>query len=232
MKKLLLGLITILIIILIAITVIKGIQIGEFKILGITEIKQEDEDLDKKINNATRAAGSDYQRKIDELNEAIKKLENEKETYQDMVNVSTESEVEASNQLYKNTIDFIFVRIENHAKSEGVNIDLSVTRSSSGAENTYNLNFTARGPYAGIEEFITDIEDDSKLGFKIEEFKMVASSESSNQVEASFTCKDITINGINTNIVNSQTNENDTTNTTNTNNTTSTNNTAATNTAE
>lgn len=217
MKKLLLSSITILIIILIAITVIKGIQIGETKILGIIEIKRQDEDLDQKINDATKAASSDYQRKIDDLNDAIKKLESEKETYQDMVNVSTESEVEASNQLYKNTIDFIFVRIENHAKSEGVNIDLSVTRSTSGAENTYNLNFTARGPYAGVEEFITDIEDDSKLGFKIEEFKMVASSENSNQVEASFTCKDITINGINTNLVNTQTNTNNTNNMANTN---------------
>ena len=39
----------ILIIILIAITVIKGIQIGEFKILGITEIKQEDEYCDNYV---------------------------------------------------------------------------------------------------------------------------------------------------------------------------------------
>lgn len=227
MKKLLLTIIIILIIILTAVTVIKGIEIGKLNVLGIAKIKEENNKLDNGIQEATKLAGSEYQRKIDDLNNAIKKLEAEKETYEDMVNVSTDSEVQAANQSYKNTIDFIFVRIENHAKSEGVNIDLSVTRSSSGAENTYNLNFVARGPYAGVEEFITDIEDDSKLGFKIEEFSMIASSENANEVQASFVCKDITINGINTNMINTTNNNtnNDKNNTTAENNTTTQNNT-------
>lgn len=204
MKKLLLSVIVILILVLVGITVIRGFQLGGIKILGIAKIKTKNEELDDVINQATKLASVDYQRKLDDLNSAIKKLESEKTNYEDMVNVSTDSEVEAANQTYDYKIDFLWIRIENHAKTEGVNMKMELTRSSSGAQNVYNLNFTATGPYIGIEEFITHIEDDSKLGFKIEDFKMTTGSEEdSNIVQASFTCKDIKIEGISTNTINS-----------------------------
>lgn len=74
---------------------------------------------------------------------------------------------------------------------------MKVTRSASGESDTYDLNFSATGTYTGIEEFITDLEDDSKLGFKIEDFSMTATSGSNGeQVEATFVCKNIIIKGI------------------------------------
>ena len=214
MKKLLLSVIAVLIIILTGITIVKGFQIGQLNILGITEIKSENEKLDTTIKQATKLASTDYQKKIDSLNETIKKLETEKNNYEDMVSVSTESEVQAANQSYDYMMDFLLIRIENHAKSEGVTIKMDVTTSSSGAQNVYNLNFAATGPYVGIEEFITNIEDDSKLGFKIEDFKMITSSESKNTVQASFVCKDISIGGISSNTVDTTTENVNETNTT------------------
>lgn len=205
MKKLLLSIVIILVIILTGITVVNGFQIGELTILGITGIKEKNEELDTTIKQATKLASTDYQKKIDDLNETIKKLESEKTKYDDMVDVSTDSEVQAANQSYENMIEFLLIRIENHAKTEGVTMKMDVTGSTSGAENVYNLNFTATGAYVGIEEFITDIEDDSKLGFKIEDFKMTASSENGSTVQATFTCRDISINGISSNTVNTRT---------------------------
>lgn len=199
MKKLLLSILTVLVIILTAITMIKGLKIGNINILGIMEMKQKNEELDTTVKEATKLASTDYQKRIDDLNDAVKKLEAEKTSYEDRVNVSTENNVEAANQTYENMIEFLLVRIENHAKSEGVAMNMVVTRSSSGAENVYNLNFTATGSYVGIEEFITDIEDDSRLGYKIEEFKMNSSSEGGNTVQATFVCKDIKIEGISSN---------------------------------
>ena len=61
-------------------------------------------------------------------------------------------------------------------------------------------------------QFITGIEDDSKLGFKIENFSMSASSESGDQLEATFVCKDITIQGIDSTTSSSVTTQVDTTN--------------------
>lgn len=199
MKKLLLSILTVLVIILTAITMIKGLKIGNINILGIMEMKQKNEELDTTVKEATKLASTDYQKRIDDLNDAVKKLEAEKTSYEDRVNVSTENNVEAANQTYENMIEFLLVRIENHAKSEGVAMNMVVTRSSSGAENVYNLNFTATGSYVGIEEFITDIEDDSRLGYKIEEFKMNSSSEGGDTVQATFVCKDIKIEGISSN---------------------------------
>lgn len=213
MKKLLLGTMILLIIILTGVTMVEGVQIGEIKILGIKEIRSRNIELDESIKQATKLASTDYQKKIDDLNETIKSLEKEKQTYEDMVNVSTESEVEASKQSYENKVEFLFIRIENHAKSEGVQMKMEVARSTSGAEDVYNLNFTVIGGYAQIEEFITNIEDDSKLGYKIEEFKMVSSKD--DDVQATFVCRDIKITGISSNTtINTTTTTIDTTNTT------------------
>ena len=234
MKKLLISVIILLFLILTGVTVVKGIEIGPLKVLGILEIKDENDKLDDKVKQATKLTSTDYQKAIDDLNDAIKQLENQKNSYEDMINVSTDSQVEAANQTYNNTIDFLFVRIENHAKSEGVTMKMEVTRSSTGVNNVYNLNFTATGSYTGIEEFITGIEDDSKLGFKIEDFSMVASSQSGDQLEATFVCKDITIQGIDSTITSSTTTQIDSTdtNTTEQTNSINTNTTTQTNTVQ
>lgn len=216
MRKILIALIMVVILVFTGVTVINGIQIGKFEILGISKVKQKNDDLDTTVKKATKLASTDYQQKVDELNSALKKLEVEKSNYEDLANVSTESEIQAANKTY-NTIDFLFVRIENHAKSEGVTIEMKVTRSASGESDTYDLNFSATGTYTGIEEFITGIEDDSKLGFKIENFSMVASSNNGEEVEATFVCKNITIKGLSNSTVTTTTTQVDTTNTNTTN---------------
>ena len=225
MKKLLLIIINVLLIVLTSISIVKGTKIGKIQVYGIPEIKKEDEDLDSLVQDATKLASTDYQKKIDDLNTEIKNYESKKDEYNNMISVSTDGEVASASQIYNNTIDFLLIRIENHAKAEGVTIDLSVTRSSSGSQNVYDLNFTATGPYVGVEEFITDIEDDSKLGFKIEEFKMIA-GKGNDEVKATFVCKDITINGIaqdnGSSQVQTQTSDKDTTDNANNTNTTNT----------
>lgn len=219
MKKLVLTILIILALILTGITVVRGFQIKNLNILGIMQIKDKNEELDGKIDEATKLASTDYQKKMDDLNSEIKKLEAEKTKYEDMVNISTENQVDAANQFYDYLIDFLWIRVENHAKEEGVKMKLDLTRSSTGAEDTYNLNFTATGTYIGIAEFITHIEDDEKLGFKIEDFRMTAFStpttstssknntkentntvEDTNTVQAMFTCKDIKIEGVSSNM--------------------------------
>ena len=72
-------------------------------------------------------------------------------------------------------------------------------------------------------QFNTEME---KLGFKIENFSMVPSS-STTDLQATFTCKDITIKGISnsSSTINQSTNNQTNNTTTNTNNTTSSNST-------
>lgn len=86
----------------------------------------------------------------------------------------------------------------------------------------------------GISEFIRDIEDDSDLAFKIEEFSMRTGA-STSELQATFICKNIPIEGISSLDTSansaSNTNQNTTNNTnSNTTNSTSTNTTNTTNT--
>ena len=72
MKKLLISIIIILVLILTVITIINGIKIGNFKILGIVEIKKQNEELDNKIKDATKLASTDYPKALDDLNKNLK----------------------------------------------------------------------------------------------------------------------------------------------------------------
>ena len=106
---------------------------------------------------------------------------------------------------------------------------MEILQGSSGAAGTYNLRFTVTGSYISIVDFISDIENDSTLGFTIEEFKMVPTSTEAN-LEATFVCKDITIKDISsasaaTATSTSTPSTSNTTNTTNNNTTTTSTNT-------
>ena len=71
MKKLLISIIVILVLILTCFIIIKGLEIGNLKILGISEIKQQNENLDIKIKEATKVASTDYPKALDNLNKTV-----------------------------------------------------------------------------------------------------------------------------------------------------------------
>lgn len=93
MKKLLISVLIILICALVIVTGIKGIHLGNINVLGISEIKSENADLEKKLEQATTLVSTDYPSQISTINSDIKAMNNEKQTYEDLVAVSTDSEV-------------------------------------------------------------------------------------------------------------------------------------------
>ena len=231
MKKLLISVIIILVLVLTVNTIINGLEVGNIKILGITAIKEQNENLDNKIKEATKKASTDYPKTLDSLDDAEKDFKTTKEKYEEMVNVSTESEIQAASQYGVYEIGMLWIELGNHAKNEDVTMDVAArdltaidTTTTSEVDKKYNCNlyFTATGSYAGIAGFIEDIEDDSKLGFKIEDFKITASSEGNSILQATFTCKDIIIRGISTSSV-TTTDTSTTTETANNTNTTTNN---------
>lgn len=232
MKKLL---ILVLIALLVALTMfigIKGVTIGSIEILGIKGIQEKNSELDEKIQQAGKLAEKTYSQAVSEVEVNAKKLKEEKQNYEDMTTISTDGEVQASNQIEKYEIEALWVKLGKHATTEGVVMKMDVKPASSGAQGVYNLNFTATGGYVQIEEFISSIENDSTLGFKIEEFKMVPSG---NDLQATFVCKDIPIKEVSalTTQTEPQSTSNTTGSTTNTNSTsaTGTNNTTVNNTS-
>ncbi len=235
MKKLLILILIALVLALTIFTIINGISIGNFSILGINQIQSKNAELEENVTEATKLASSTFPSKVSELNASMKKLNEEKASYDEMVAVSDTGDVQTASRLSNYTLDFLWTEIGTHATSEGVNIDIGLT-AGTGGENVYNMNFTAVGSYVGISEFIRDIEDDSDLAFKIEEFSMKA-GESTSQLQATFVCKNIPIEGISSidtstqNATDGNTTNTNSTNSTNTNSSNSTNTTNSTNTS-
>ena len=236
MKKLLILILIALVLTLTIFTIMNGFEIGGFSIWGIKTIQDENAKLDETVTEATRLASSTFPGKVSEVNASMKKLEEQKTTYQDMAAVSSTGDVQSASQLSNYTLDFLWTEIGTHATSEGVNIDIALT-AGTGGQSVYDLNFTVVGSYVGICEFIRDIEDDSDLAFKVEQFSMTA-GESTSSLRATFVCKNIPIEGISSiDTRTTTTTDENATNTTNTNSTNSTSNTASnstntTNTAE
>lgn len=229
MKKLLILILIALVLTLTIFTIVSGVDIGNFEILGIKKIQAENEELDKQIEEATKLVTVTYPRKISEMNNNIKVLEENKQKYEDMVSVSTSDEVLAATQISNYQVETLWTTIGIHAKKNGVVINMSITKGT-GEENNYNLNFTVNGSYINISEFVRSLEDDSTLGFKIDEFSLKPGA-SDNDLQATFICRNIIILGI-TQSATTQPNENNNTDTTNTNSVTSntTNNTNTANT--
>lgn len=228
MKKILILILIALILALTIFTIVSGVELGEITILGIKGIQSENEKLDQKIEEATRLVTVTYPKKISEINSNIQKLEEAKKEYEDMATISTSDEVNAATQISNYKIETLWTTIGIHAKKTGVTINIAVVNGT-GGENSYNLNFTVNGTYINISEFIRSIEDDSTLGFKIEEFALKPGT-SDNDLQATFVCKNIIILDLSqtTNVTEeTENNTNNTTNTTNTTNATNTTNNTA-----
>ena len=221
MKKLLILILIALVLALTIFTIINGLEVENFQVWGIRTIQDGNNALEEIVTQATRLATSTFPGKVSDVNESMKQLEEQKTIYQDMVTISDTDDVQNASQLSNYTLDFLWTKIGTHATSEGVSIDIFLT-AGTGGEDVYDLNFTVVGGYVGICEFIRDIEDDSDLAFKIEQFAMTA-GESTSSLRATFVCKNIPIEGISgldTRTTDSAT-ENTTNNTTNNTNNTS-----------
>lgn len=221
MKKLLISILIALLLILSIFIALNGLNIGRLEILGIKGIGQKNSELDQKIQQATQLSSIDYQKAVDEVENNSKKLTEEKKNYEELALLNTDAEGQATAQIQKYEVEALWVKIGNHATSEGATIKMDIVKGNSTAENVYDLNFTVNGSYISIIDFISDIENDSTLGFKIENFKMSGSGDS---LQATFVCKEITIIDVNEGQV--VTDTNNTTNTSNTANTTNTNSTS------
>lgn len=247
MKKLLM---LILIALLVAFSIflfIQGVHIGSFEIPGIKIIQEKDDELDAKIQQAGKLAEKDYKQAVGDVTASSQQLKQQKKNYEDMTAISTDAEGKSTNQIEKYEIETLWVRLGNHATSQGVVMQMDVIKGNSSTQDMYNLKFTATGSYISITDFISAIENDSTLGFKIEEFKMNPSS-SGSDLQATFVCKDIAIKDVSqsttttpspstdtstntNNTTNSTTNNTNSNSTSNTSNSTNTTNTSSSNAA-
>ena len=187
MKKLL---ILILIVLLLALTFIvgmKGFGIGKIDVLSIQGIQNKSADLDEKIQEAGKLAQKDFKQAVSDVESTAQELENVKEEYLSLLPQNAEDGSQTLPTLKRYEIETLWVKIGNHATSEGTVIKMDVVQGGTGIEtpdtttgteaasttatatetNTttrsnqeysyYDLKFTVNGSYIAITDFISDI---------------------------------------------------------------------------
>lgn len=198
MRKILISTLSVILLALLAVTMIKGVHIKKFNILSISEIKKERDNLDKSLQNLRTLTATKYPSTVEQLNNNAKVLLEKKEEYSNLVFFSSDEEVRKANSYENYEMEYLWSKIGNHATKHGVVLDFKVMNKSNSNSATagnlkyYDLNFVVTGAYVPITDFVSSIENDQSLGFRIENFKMVPSDNNS-LLQASFTVRDVAI---------------------------------------
>lgn len=215
MRKILIGILTILLIVMAILVITKGLTIGNFKILSVKQIIEGNDKLTAEISETEKLIRSNYPTELETLDSTVSSLLAAKEEYQDLADVSTKSEINKATTVETYTVEFLWTRLGRHATAEGVYLSYTPTNNS--------IKFTVSGDYIPILSFVSAIENDSKLGFRIENFKLIPGG---NNLQATFETRNINIKteGVNTAVQSTTITESAPTNTpdTNTQNTNST----------
>ncbi len=215
MRKILIGILTILLIVMAVLVITKGLTIGNFKILSVQQIIEGNDKLTAEISETEKLIRSNYPTELETLDSTVSSLLAAKEEYQDLADVSTKSEINKATTVETYTVEFLWTRLGRHATAEGVYLSYTPTNNS--------IKFTVSGDYIPILSFVSAIENDSKLGFRIENFKLIPGG---NNLQATFETRNINIKteGVNTAVQSTIITESAPTNTpdTNTQNTNST----------
>lgn len=181
-------LIMILIVILLTALVIMGVQglsVGGFKIHSIRGIIEDNQNLDEELAKLTYSIENDYETSKTNLQKSLQDLLKNKQDYQDAITFRTDAEIQKANQSEKYKIDYLWTKIGLYATKNGVELQMNVSNSSNGVPSQYDVSFAAIGEYLSISEFVYAIENDSNLGFKIENFNMQSYSGTTNGEEGS-----------------------------------------------
>ena len=191
MRKILISVLVVLLIILAYFTIFQGISIGTFNILSVEGIIGTNDELTDRIEEANSKIKSDLQGKKSELSENVKTLLANKESYYRLANISTESEINKANSQETYDIEYLWLRVGSHARSEGVNIKMDVKESNEQDSTLKNLSFTVAGSYIGIIDFVSSLEDDSELSFRIQNFNLLPEENQSSQADENTTVSNL-----------------------------------------
>ena len=185
-----------------------GVQIGDFQILSIKQITEKNSEIDIKIAELNKIIAIDYPEKNQALKDESKGMLAAKEEYLKLTANSSEAEILKATMQEGYQIDFLYTRIGNHAKSKGVWTEMKIVQGD--YEGVKDIRFTVEGSYVGITDFIYEIENDTKLNYRIKEFKLVPKDSIGNILKATFVTKNIRIEGqiIDETLTNDNQNEN------------------------
>lgn len=187
MKNKITLIIFLLLVILLIIAVFNGIKIGNFQILSISELRLKNDELNKTISLASTLTSTEYPKTISTLEETYEKYNIQKQKYEE-VSGFTENDSKEFYETKQYDIGYLWKVIGKYATSHNLKIGMDVKKAN--GQDIYDLYFDVSGQYVNISEFIKNLENNSDLYFRIDNFKMNGSSDI---VTSSFVVKDVKI---------------------------------------
>ena len=187
MRKILISILVCLLLIGSAFFMVNGIS--KVNIKGIKGLSEKNGQIEQKISDLSNVISVTYANTESNLKRTANTLQDSKTEYENQAALSNSQSPSYASQLETYDIDYLWTKLGNYARDEKVVIKIDLVASGT-STNLYNLNFTTTGAYVNITNFIYEIENDSKLGFKIDEFKMNSSGDT---LTATFSCKEVPI---------------------------------------
>ena len=187
MRKILISILVCLLLIGSAFFMVNGIS--KVNIKGIKGLSEKKGQIEQKISDLSNVISVTYANTESNLKRTANTLQDSKTEYENQAALSNSLSPSYASQLETYDIDYLWTKLGNYARDEKVVIKIDLVASGT-STNLYNLNFTTTGDYVNITNFIYEIENDSKLGFKIDEFKMNSSGDT---LTATFSCKEVPI---------------------------------------
>ena len=166
----------------------EGIKIGEVEVLSISQLIEKNKQLDEKITEASRLTTTNYPDNVQTLEETYERYEIQKQKYEELAGVTNKNNEEIY-ETKQYDIGYLWRVLGNYATKRRVNLGIQVQKNSNGT-SSYNINFTVNGKYVNISQFITDIENDSDLYFRIYNFKMSGEGE---LITSTFTVRNVNL---------------------------------------
>lgn len=197
MRDRIITIVAVLAFVLTIIFMINGMKIGNMQISSIKQIIQKNEETNQKIEEVAKITNIDYESATQNIEKVSEELKNSEEKYYDLLENSSDGE----DKVYETEeydIAYLWTIIGRYATQLDINLGMNVVKSAS----LYNLEFTLKGTYNDISKFITKIENDSELHFRIYDFKLLpgvklsggAEKEDTKRLQATFSVKDINLN--------------------------------------
>ena len=149
--------------------------------------------MDADLEKVKTLTSVDEPKAMSELNENAKQLVIAKEEYNDKVLSSSSEDVQEAGIIRPYETEYLQTVIGNYAKDKGINLRYELKKASNGVLGEYDMEFMITGSYVSISEFVAAIENNSSLNFKIENFKLVPTSGSTENLQATFNVKGLNI---------------------------------------
>ena len=192
--------------------IVRGLEIGDsFNISNYKTIEKKSRALTKKAASYDKKNKEEYKTATDNLDSSIKSFEASKLKYEEilaeMATVLNESEenetveeiIYSDKEKYK--VDFLLVVLGEYGIKHNVDVFYQLTTSQTVDPNSSTMNyfladlkFTITGEYMNVADFISELENDTRLEWEIKNFQMESGSVNGyNGVSATFTIKDVPI---------------------------------------